>query len=78
MAACTPSIHVFLGRPLFLLSSGTHSIINLNIQFEIAYSTTVVEFYTTMALVVMMERCNIVSASVSQKQRDISLYRKLT
>ena len=22
MAACTPSIHVFLGRPLFLLSSG--------------------------------------------------------
>ena len=28
MAACTPSIHVFLGRPLFLLSSGTHSIIN--------------------------------------------------
>ena len=26
MAACTPSIHVFLGRPLFLLSSGTHSI----------------------------------------------------
>ena len=31
MAACTPSIHVFLGRPLFLLSSGTHSIINFGI-----------------------------------------------
>ena len=30
MAACTPSIHVFLGRPLFLLSSGIHSIINFN------------------------------------------------
>ena len=28
MAACTPSIHVLLGRPLFLLSSGIHSIIN--------------------------------------------------
>jgi len=28
MAARTPSIHVFLGRPLFLLSSGIHSIIN--------------------------------------------------
>ena len=28
MAACTPSIHVFLGRPLFLLSSGIHSIFN--------------------------------------------------
>jgi len=28
MAACTPSIHVFLVRPLFLLSRGIHSIIN--------------------------------------------------
>ena len=24
MADCTPSIHVFLGRPLFLLSSGIY------------------------------------------------------
>src|SRR5215475_10841470 len=31
MAACTPSIHVFLGRPLFLLSPGIHSIINFGI-----------------------------------------------
>ena len=31
MAVCTPSIHVFLGRPLFLLSSGIHSIINFGI-----------------------------------------------
>ena len=31
MAACTPSIQVFLGRPLFLLSSGIHSIINFGI-----------------------------------------------
>ena len=31
MAACPPSIHVFLGRPLFLLSSGIHSIINFGI-----------------------------------------------
>ena len=28
MAARTPSIHVFLGRPLFLLTPGIHSIIN--------------------------------------------------
>jgi hypothetical protein len=28
MAACTTTIRVFLGRPLFLLSSGNHSIIN--------------------------------------------------
>ena len=28
MAARTPSIHVYLGRPLFLLSPGIHSIIN--------------------------------------------------
>src|SRR5215510_10150059 len=31
MATCTPSIHVFIGRPLFLLSSGIHSIINFGI-----------------------------------------------
>ena len=31
MAACTPSIHVFLGRPLFLLSHGIQSIINFGI-----------------------------------------------
>ena len=28
MAVCTPPIHVFLGRPLFLLSPGIHYIIN--------------------------------------------------
>jgi len=32
-------------------------------QFEITHSTTVVEFNTTMPLVVMMERCNFISAS---------------
>jgi hypothetical protein len=31
MAACTHSIHVFLGRPLFLLSSCIHSMINFGI-----------------------------------------------
>jgi hypothetical protein len=31
MAACTPSIHVFLGRPLFLLSAGIHSTISFGI-----------------------------------------------
>jgi Zn-finger protein len=34
MAACTPSIHVFLGRSLFRLSSGTHSKINFGIHFS--------------------------------------------
>jgi len=36
--------------------------VTLNIQSEIIYSTTGVEFTTTMALVVLMERCNFVSA----------------
>ena len=31
MAACTPSIHVFLGRPPFLLSCGIHSITSFGI-----------------------------------------------
>jgi len=39
----------------------------LNIQFEITYSTTVVEFNTTMALVVLMQRCNFVSAGTEKE-----------
>ena len=31
VALCTPSIHVFLGRPLFLLSHGIQSTINFGI-----------------------------------------------
>jgi len=31
MVACTPSIHVFLGRHIFLLSRGIQSIINFGI-----------------------------------------------
>ena len=34
MAACTPSLHVFLGRPLFLLSIGVHSIINFGYKYK--------------------------------------------
>jgi hypothetical protein len=38
MAACSPSIHVFLGHPLFLLSHGIHSIINtMNIQDKMSF-----------------------------------------
>jgi hypothetical protein len=40
----------------------TGIVVGLNIQFEITYSTTVVEYNTTMALVDLMERCNFVSA----------------
>jgi uncharacterized protein with von Willebrand factor type A (vWA) domain len=36
--------------------------VRLNLQFEITYGTTVVEFNTTMAVVVLMERCYFVSA----------------
>jgi len=36
--------------------------VRLNIQFETTYSTTVVEFDTTMALVVLIERSNFDSA----------------
>jgi len=32
MAACTPSIHVFLGRPLFLLSSSGRSFLRCKIR----------------------------------------------
>jgi len=45
-----------------VLQECTGKVVRLNIQFEITYSTTVLEFNTTMALVVLMERCNFVSA----------------
>jgi hypothetical protein len=40
----------------------TGIVVRLNIQFEMTCSTAVVEFNTTMALVVLVERCNFVSA----------------
>jgi len=45
-----------------VLQQCTGKVVRLNIQFEITYITTVVEFNTTMALVVLIERCNFVSA----------------
>ena len=45
-----------------VLQQCTGKAVRLNIQSEITYSTTVFEFNTTMALVVLMERCNFVSA----------------
>ena len=56
-----------------MLQQCTGKAVRLNIQFEITRSTTVVEFNTNMAMVVLMERCNFVSAG-SEKQRDTSLY----
>jgi hypothetical protein len=40
----------------------TGKVVRLNIQFEITYSTSVVEFNTIMALVVLIHLCNFVSA----------------
>ena len=57
-----------------MLQQCTSKVVRLNIQFKITRSTTVIEFNTTMALVVLMERCNFVSAG-TEKQRDTSLYR---
>jgi len=45
-----------------VLQQCSGKVVRLNIQFEITYSTTVVEFSTTMALVVLMEGCNFISA----------------
>jgi len=40
----------------------TGKVVRLNIKFEITYSTTVVQFNTTVALVALMEQRNFVSA----------------
>jgi hypothetical protein len=44
-----------------VLQQCTGKVVRLNIHLEITYSTAVVEFNTTMALVVLMKRCNFVS-----------------
>ena len=46
-----------------VLQQCTSKVVRLNIQYESTYSTHVFEFNTTMALVVVMERCNFVSAA---------------
>jgi len=46
-----------------VLQQCTGQVGRLNIQFEIAYSTIAFKFNTTTALVVLMERCNFVSAA---------------
>jgi hypothetical protein len=43
----------------------------MNIQIETTYSTTVVEFNTTMALVVVIERCNFVCADTDAEARAV-------
>jgi len=55
------------------LEQCTGKVVRLNIQFTITYSTTVVEFNTTMALVVLTERSNFVSAGTETTD---SLYRQ--
>ena len=47
-----------------VLQQCTGKVVRLNIQFEITYSTTVVEFNTSMLLAVRMERCNFISAGI--------------
>jgi hypothetical protein len=45
-----------------VLQQCTGKVLTLNIEFEFIYGTAAVEINTTMALVVLMERCNFVSA----------------
>ena len=60
-----------------VLQQCTGKVVRLNIQFEITYSTTVVGFYTTMLLVVLMERCNFVSAGIETEATGHLTYRQL-
>jgi len=59
-----------------VLQQCTGKVVRLNIQFVITYSTPVAEFNTTMPLVVLMERCNLVSASTEAKAMGHFTYRQ--
>src|SRR5215475_7471975 len=54
MAACTPSIHVYLVRPLFLLSSGIHSIINFGILSSVILLTWPYYYSLFFSMISMM------------------------
>jgi hypothetical protein len=47
-----------------VLQESTGKAVRLNIQFEVTYSTAVVKYNTTMALVDPMERCNFINAGI--------------
>jgi len=47
MPVCIPSIHVFLGRPLFLLSHGIQSIINFGMKIIMIIMIMNVKFTTS-------------------------------
>ena len=60
-----------------VLQQCTGTTVRLNILCEeITYSTTVVEFNTAMALVVLMERCNLVSAGIETEATGHFTYRQ--
>jgi hypothetical protein len=59
-----------------VLQQCTGKVARLNIQFVITYSTTVVEFNTTMPLVVLMERSNLVSAGTETEATGHFTYRQ--
>ena len=50
-----------------MLHQCTGKVVRLNIQFEITCSIIIIECNTTMALVVLMERCNFVSADTETR-----------
>ena len=62
MAACTPSIHVFLGCLLFLLSSGTQTLFNFGITKF--YNKFISSLYMFRAHVLIVSRTEIVLYSL--------------
>jgi hypothetical protein len=56
-----------------VLQQCTGVVVRLNIQFEIVYSSTDVEFNTTMALVVLMQRCNFSAGTETEATGHFTL-----
>jgi hypothetical protein len=60
MAACTPSIHVFLGRPLFRLSAGTHSKINFLIYVSKTDHLLCLDLWLTLCFLVCVVETDLI------------------
>ena len=65
MAACTPSVHVFLGSPLFLLSCGILSIINFGILSSGILLTCPYHCSLFFSMMSMMHNLSLVYLSMS-------------
>jgi len=75
MVACTPSIHVFLGRPLFLIFHGIQSIINFGIIIIIII---IIIIYIVYWVICTTKACNMPACKIYNNHRRSKIHKIIT